>query len=72
MRTRFLVYALTSLTVTLVGCTAGFRAGGQRAGVEGGAAVGPASPSVTTVVPADPFPLPSQEQPQGRLAPLPQ
>jgi hypothetical protein len=41
MRARILTAALVTLSLIPLGCTAGFRAGGERAGVGAGASVGP-------------------------------
>jgi hypothetical protein len=41
MRTRLLALALAVLTLLQTGCAAGFRVGGERHGIEAGAAADP-------------------------------
>lgn len=65
MRIKFI--GLTAATLILVqGCASGFRAGGRRAGVEAGAAVGP-SPVVLPPAPA-PYAVPPAPVEQSTTA----
>jgi len=55
MRAHFLTLALTGVALALAGCATGFHAGGPRAGVGVGAAVGPAAPTIVAPPEATPY-----------------
>jgi hypothetical protein len=71
LRIKLTALTVTALVLTIQGCASGFRAGGQRAGIEAGTAVAPpgvivAPPDVPARVPSRlPPPLPPEESVTG-------